>query len=131
MAPILRSEPLTYAEPIARLAQDLRGRLILVRVDDDPAGIGAALDYLPRVQARVAAQHPSLSVDADVRIGDAAYGIAETVALNNAALVVMATHGRSGARRAIFGRLGQRLDQYWFDAAPNCAPAHEYPLVQI
>jgi nucleotide-binding universal stress UspA family protein len=96
----------------ATLAEALHGSLILVRAEDEPAAIGAALDYLPRAQALVSAQHPTLTVDTDVRIGEAVYGIAEAVVQNQAALVVMATHGRGGARRAIFGSVaGEVLKQ--------------------
>ena len=40
-------------EPAARLAEELGGRLILVRVEDNPTAIHAMLEYLPRVLARV------------------------------------------------------------------------------
>ncbi len=49
------------------------------------------------------ANHPSLSIDTDIRVGDASYGIEEALAQREAALVVMGTHGRSGAKRAFVG----------------------------
>jgi len=48
------------------------------------------------VRTRLAEKHPQLAIDTDVRIGDAAFGIEQMVAQHEAALIVMATHGRTG-----------------------------------
>ncbi len=99
-------------EPAACLAEALHGSLALVRVEDDPAGVGRALGYLPLVQARLAAKYPSVPVDTDVRLGEAAYGIEEALAQRpKAALVVMATHGRSGAKRTVIGSIAGKIVQ--------------------
>ena len=98
-------------EPAAGLAEELDGRLILVRVEDNPTAIHAMLEYLPRVLARVAEQHPGLPIETDVRVGEAAYGIEEAVAQYNAALVVMATHGRGGVVRTILGSVAGKFLQ--------------------
>jgi nucleotide-binding universal stress UspA family protein len=90
-------------EPAAGLAEDLQAHLVLVRVEDDPRSIADALQYLPRVQERVAAQHPRLVVDSDIRVGEPALGIEEAVAERGKALVVLATHGRTGLSRSLLG----------------------------
>jgi nucleotide-binding universal stress UspA family protein len=98
-------------EPAANLAEQLGARLILVRVEDNPAAVRDALDYLPPAQARIAEQHPGLSIATDVRVGEPAEGIEQAVASLEAALVVMATHGRGGAMRAILGSVAGKLVQ--------------------
>ena len=101
----------TALEPAASLAEALHGKLGLVRVEDDPSDVGAAMTYLPLAQARLAGNHPTLSIDTDIRVGDASYGIEEAVVQREAALVVMATHGRSGAKRAILGSIAGKIVQ--------------------
>ena len=44
---------------------------MLVTVEEDPAGLHAALQYLPIVKTQLAETHPRLIVDTDVRIGEA------------------------------------------------------------
>jgi len=99
-------------EPAASLADALHGRLVLVRVGNDPADIGAAMEYLPLARARLAANHPGLTIDTDIRVGDAACGIDEAVIQREAALVVMATHRRSIAQVAIIGSVAGKTMQY-------------------
>ena len=96
-------------EVAASLAEALHGKLVLVRVEDDPARLGAAMEYLPLAQARLAANHPGLPIVTDIRVGDAAYGIEEALAQREAEFVVMATHGRSGAKRAIIGSIAGKI----------------------
>ncbi|HLZ28122.1 MAG TPA: universal stress protein [Chloroflexota bacterium] len=98
-------------EPAARLAEELGGRLILVRVEDHPTAIHAMLEYLPRALDRVAEHHPDLPIKTDVRLGEAAYGIEEAVAKYDATLVVMATHGRGGVMRALLGSVAGKFMQ--------------------
>jgi nucleotide-binding universal stress UspA family protein len=62
-----------------------------------------ALDYLRAVEAQVKQQRPDLQVSLDVRIGDPAPGIAMAEIALAVDLVVMATHGRTGIRRAVLG----------------------------
>jgi nucleotide-binding universal stress UspA family protein len=106
----------TFAEaalaPAAHLAEALKAQLILISVDDEPAGVRGALEYLPAVQGRLATQHPTLSFDTDVRVGEAAIGIAEAIALHEAALVVMATHGRGGVLRSVLGSVAGQVIQH-------------------
>jgi nucleotide-binding universal stress UspA family protein len=101
----------TALEPAANLAEQLGARLILIRVEDSPSAVRDALDYLPSVQAHVAKHHPGLSLATDIRVGEPAAGIEAAVAYHEAALVVMATHGRGGALRSILGSVAGKLLQ--------------------
>jgi len=98
-------------EAAASLAEDLGAKLILVSVEEDPAGLDAAQPYLSMVRTRLAEKFPQLAIDTDVRVGDAAFGIEQMVAQHEAALVVMATHGRGGAMRSILGSVAGKLVQ--------------------
>jgi nucleotide-binding universal stress UspA family protein len=99
-------------EPAAKLAHDLAGRLLLVSVATEPATVPSALEYLTQIKARVTELHPELSVDSDLRVGDAAFGIEEAVALYEASLVVMATHGRGGVLRSMLGSVAGKVMQH-------------------
>jgi nucleotide-binding universal stress UspA family protein len=99
----------TALDPAARLAEDLGGRLVLVRVEDDVMGVRAALGYLRVVQARLSSTRPCLSVETSVRISEPGEGIARAVARLDASLVVMATHGRTGLRRALAGSVSGKV----------------------
>jgi nucleotide-binding universal stress UspA family protein len=71
-----------------------------------------ASDYLESAARQLSERWPSLSVDVQVRLGDPAAAIDQTVATTGAALVVMATHGRTGLRRSIMGSIaGQVLER--------------------
>ena len=61
------------------------------------------LEYLRRIQASLRQQRPALQVTLDVPIGEPAAGIATAEVARGADLVVMATHGRTGLRRALRG----------------------------
>ena len=62
-----------------------------------------SLDYLRQVEAQLKRQRPDLHVTLEVRIGDPAPGITMAEIACGADLVVMATHGRTGIRRAVLG----------------------------
>jgi nucleotide-binding universal stress UspA family protein len=66
-------------------------------------------DYLRQVQTRLTQQRPNLQVSLDVRIGDPAQGIATAEIDRAADLVVMATHGRTGIRRAVLGSVASAV----------------------
>src|SRR5689334_16601859 len=74
--------------------------------------IGHALFVLIGVlQSRIASSHPKLATATEIRNGDAVHGIEEAVALLEVALLFMATHGRTGARRAVLGSVAGKLLQ--------------------
>ena len=61
-----------------------------------------------QVEAQLKQQRPNLRVTLDVRVGDPAPGIAMAEITCGADLVVMATHGRTGIRRAVLGSVAGR-----------------------
>lgn len=71
------------------MTADLNRKLILVRVGDSPADVQTELEYLTRMQVQLAVQHPNLVIETDLRVAEAAVGIAEAIAKQEAALVVM------------------------------------------
>ena len=113
----------------AGLADDLGAELVLLRVEPGPPGVLRAddgtvlayvdqleeterlegLDYLEQVKHHVQASAPAVDVRLLVRFGPPAARIAEAAAATRAALVVMATHGRTGLRRAVLGSVAGRV----------------------
>jgi nucleotide-binding universal stress UspA family protein len=98
-------------ESAAVLAENLDGRLVLVRVEASPGAIRTATDYLMAVQADLESAHPTVPIARKIGYGDPARGIDEAVVQIAGDLVVMATHGRTGARRAILGSVAGKLLQ--------------------
>ena len=119
----------TAVDTAAGLAEDIGAELILLRVElastdvvhdefgrvityldelDERARVLAS-DYLESAARQLAERWPSLSVDVQVRLGDPAAAIDQTVATTGAALVVMATHGRTGLRRSIMGSIAGKV----------------------
>jgi len=119
-------------EPAGRLTDDLGGELCLLRVEDratevlhdefgrtvafldqqDDQAVALASAYLNRAASVIRSQWPSLQVHTEVRLGAPAACIAEAAASTSAAIVCMATHGRTGLRRAVTGSIaGQVLEQ--------------------
>jgi nucleotide-binding universal stress UspA family protein len=93
----------SVAAPPDRVERDERGH-VRAYLDQQEEGITReAFDYLRRIQAKLRQQRPELHVTLDVRIGDPAAGIAIAEVARGADLVVMATHGRTGLRRAVRG----------------------------
>ena len=93
----------SVAEPPDHVERDERGRVLAYLDQQEEAITRDALDYLRRIQAALTHQRPGLHVTLDVRIGDPGAGIAIAEVARGADLVVMATHGRTGLRRALLG----------------------------
>jgi nucleotide-binding universal stress UspA family protein len=128
----------TFAESAlaaaATMAEDLGASLELVRVDPRSADVleaerivaGAAdaedgpaldeMDYLESVSEIIRRDWPGLSVRTQLRFGPPAEAIASAAIETHAALVVMATHGHTGVRRAVVGSVAGRLLE--LDTAP-------------
>ena len=107
----------------AALADDLGADLVLTRVDSPPRGVQHTDDgrviayvdqqeaqleftdrtYLAEIAGRVNSTAPALKVLTDVRFAEPAPGIAQAASKLDAALVVMATHGRTGVSRMRLG----------------------------
>jgi nucleotide-binding universal stress UspA family protein len=83
--------------------RDEHGRVRAYLDQQEEAVRRETLDYLRSVEAQLKQQRPDLQVTLDVRIGDPAPGIAMAEIALAADLVVMATHGRTGIRRAVLG----------------------------
>lgn len=116
-------------EPGLEVARQLGGRVTLLRVDDggglstvdkgmldiahhglsqqiDPETGGDAVHYLENVAGRY--RTPSLEIDTAVVTGSPAQGILEYVEANQVDLIVMATHGRTGIRRWVYGSVTEK-----------------------
>ena len=83
--------------------RDDQGRVRAYLDQQEESSRRETLDYLRQVEAQLKQQRPDLRVILDVRIGDPAPGIVMAEIERDADLVVMATHGRTGIRRAVLG----------------------------
>jgi nucleotide-binding universal stress UspA family protein len=69
-----------------------------------------AQDYLDNVAKNLRAMYPGMHVSTHTRLADdAAAGIVAAAAGRSANLVVMATHGRTGVRRAVLGSVAGKV----------------------
>jgi nucleotide-binding universal stress UspA family protein len=102
----LAERALPYA---AALAARSGARIVLARVAP-PASGGAeaeARDYLSSVAARLA--ELGLTVEPVVATGEVAEAVAETARAQSVDLLVMATHGRGGLGRWVYGSVAEAL----------------------
>jgi nucleotide-binding universal stress UspA family protein len=99
----------SVAEEPDHVERDDRGRVLAYLDQQEEAIKRDTLDYLRRIEAQLKQQRPDLRVTLDVRIGDPAAGIAMAEIACGADLVVMATHGRTGIRRAVLGSVAGRV----------------------
>jgi nucleotide-binding universal stress UspA family protein len=118
-------------ESAAGLAEDLGAELVLLRVEHaatevlhdefgrtiayldelDDRSTWLADEYLERLVGKVSTRWPDVAIHTDVQLGHPAACIAEAASKTGAALVFMATHGRTGVRRAVMGSVaGQVLE---------------------
>jgi len=93
----------SVAEEPDHVERDDRGRVLAYLDQQEEAVKRDTQDYLRRIEAQLKRQRPDLRVTFDVRIGEPAAGIAMAEIACGADLVVMATHGRTGLRRAVLG----------------------------
>ena len=75
---------------------------------------GAAQDYLDQLIKRL--QYDTVTVSSKVITGKAAENIADFAAHQEADLVIMATHGRSGVTRWVMGSVAERVIRW------SCVP---------
>ena len=99
----------SVAEEPDHVERDDRGRVLAYLDQQEEAIKRDTLDYLRQIEARLKQQRPDLRVTRDVRIGDPAAGIAMAEIACGVDLVVMATHGRTGLRRAVLGSVAGRV----------------------
>jgi len=93
----------SVATPPDHVERDERGRVRAYLDQQEEAIKREAVDYLRSVEAHLKLARPDLRITIDVRLGDPAAGIAIAEIDRAADLVVMATHGRTGLRRAVQG----------------------------
>ncbi len=74
------------------------------------AGIKAAEDYLARIKAELVKQR--LNVETKVLTGRAAEALVDFAQREKVDVIIMATHGRSGVRRWVFGSVADRVLHY-------------------
>jgi nucleotide-binding universal stress UspA family protein len=120
LVPLDGSPLAEQALPVAeRLAQAVSGRLVLVRavqvftfpgVDARDAQVAAsaeAQEYLESHASRLTAS--GLAVEIAVPYGEAATEILDEISIRNADLIVMATHGRAGVGRWLYGSVADEI----------------------
>ncbi|MBV9175001.1 MAG: universal stress protein [Chloroflexi bacterium] len=85
------------------VVRDADGRVVAYVDQQEQAARQGARDYLETTAQRLRAQYPGAHITTDVRIGQPAEGIVAAAVDRVVDLVVMATHGRTGLRRALMG----------------------------
>ncbi|MEE8472436.1 MAG: universal stress protein [Dehalococcoidia bacterium] len=85
----------------------------------------ATEDYLKGIVGRV--KYDGVSVRSEVLMGEVAEGIADYATKNDADLIIMATHGRSGISRWVLGSVADRVLRsscvpVLMVRAPGCEP---------
>jgi len=94
----------TIAPSPEHVLRDDSGRHVLAYLDQQEEALTReARDYLAGVAAPLGTGPTPINVRTDVRVGDPASGIAMAALDTHADLIVMATHGRTGIKRAVLG----------------------------
>lgn len=93
----------TVATPPEHVERDTNGRVLAYLDQQEEARTREAREYLSEMAQHAQSSTLARPVKVDVRIGDPASGIAMAAIDNQTQLIVMATHGRTGLRRAVFG----------------------------
>jgi nucleotide-binding universal stress UspA family protein len=94
----------TIAPTPEHVVADDSGRHVVAYLDQQEEALTReARDYLAGVAAPLRSGPTPIHVTTDVRVGDPANGIAMAALDKHADLVVMATHGRTGIKRAVLG----------------------------
>jgi nucleotide-binding universal stress UspA family protein len=93
----------TVVEPPRQVERDQSGRVRAYLDQQEEALTREARDYLHGVARQLMENSAALHVSIDVRVGEPATGIVAVAADRVADLVVMASHGRTGIPRAVFG----------------------------
>ncbi len=69
----------------------------------------AAVEYLENLKARLAQNHPSLTIATEVLSGPAAETIIDYAREHGIGLIVISTHGRSGLSRWVYGSVTDKV----------------------
>jgi nucleotide-binding universal stress UspA family protein len=89
-----------------------------------------AQDYLLAVSSDLSLRWPGLSVSTCVQSGEPDAGIATAEAETRAAMVIMATHGRTGTRRAAVGSVAGRVLEHGHTLPMLARPAALAPATR-
>ncbi|MBV8719564.1 MAG: universal stress protein [Chloroflexi bacterium] len=101
---------MTVAEPPQHVERDESGRRVLAYLDQqEEARTREAREYLNSVLAELRNQDVHVPMKVDVRLGDPVSGILMAAIDSQADLIVMATHGRTGIRRAVLGSVAGQV----------------------
>lgn len=90
-------------EPPDNVEYDENGRVLAYLDQQEEARTREARMYLSNVATQLHARYPAIRAVNDVRIGEPIDGIVLSARARGVGLVVMATHGRTGLRRAAVG----------------------------
>ena len=94
----------TIAPSPEHVLRDDSGRHVLAYLDQQEEALTReAREYLAGVAEPLRTGPSPINVKTDVRVGDPASGIAMAALDKHADLIVMATHGRTGIKRAVLG----------------------------
>jgi nucleotide-binding universal stress UspA family protein len=93
----------SVVESSEEVVRDEFGRIREYLDQQEEALTGEARDYLHTIAGQLVEKHSGLHVSVEVRVGAPADGVIAAAADRVADLVVMASHGRTGIRRAVFG----------------------------
>jgi len=89
--------------PPERVTRDEVGHVIAYLDQQEESDKLQAREYLTTIAVQMRTRGATSQVKTDVRIGDPASGIAMAAIDESADVIVMATHGRTGIGRAVFG----------------------------
>jgi len=96
----------TVVTPPDHVLRDESGRHVLAYIDQQEEALTReARESLASVAEPLRTGPRPVSVTPDIRLGDPVSGIAMAAIETHADLIVMATHGRAGINRAVFGSL--------------------------
>jgi len=87
-------------------------------------------NYLAEHAASLRAQYPTLWVQTDVRIGQAAAQLLDSEAEHHAQLVVMSTHSHSGAERWVRGSVAEKMLHHGAAPILLVRPSDELPIME-
>ncbi len=93
----------TVIAPPDHVTRDEMGHVIAYLDQQEESDKLQAREYLTTIANQIRARGEPVQVKIDVRIGDPASGIAMSAIDISADAIVMATHGRTGIGRAVFG----------------------------
>ncbi len=93
----------SVVEPPDHVERDELGRVRVYLDQQEEAVTREARDYLHTIATQLVDKAPGLHVTVEVRLGAPAAGVNAAAIDRGADLVIMASHGRTGLSRAVFG----------------------------